>query len=53
MSSTQRFLRTEIGTMVKGPCTFPHFNFSYFYLYKEGNFGSIGNVSRDGVLFVA
>ena len=36
-----------------GPCTFPHFNFSYFYLYKEGNFGSIGNVSRDGILFVA
>ena len=26
---------------------------SYFYLYKEGNFGSIGNVSRDGILFVA
>ena len=43
----------SIACDIDGPCTFPHFNFSYFYLYKEGNFGSIGNVSRDGILFVA
>ena len=33
---------TSSGTSrVPGPCTFPQFNFSYFYLYKEGC--SIGN----------
>ena len=33
-----------------GPCTFPQFIFSYFYLYTEGLLGSIVNVARDGIL---
>ena len=36
-----------------GPCTFPQFNFSYFYLYTEGLLGSFVNVARDGIQFVA
>ena len=39
--------------MVGGPCTFPQFNFSYFYLYTEGLLGSFVNVARDGIQFVA
>ena len=37
----------------RGSVYFSTLQFSYFYLYKESNFGSIGNVSRDGILFVA
>ena len=57
----QRSVRRELGdhTVIRSRTwslvrvsTFPPFNFSYFYLYKEGIFGSIGNVSRDGILFV-
>ena len=39
--------------LLKGPCTFPQFNFSYFYLYTEGLLGSIVNVARDRIQFVA
>ena len=35
-----------------GPCTFPQFNFSSFYLYTEGLLGSNVNVARDRIQFV-
>ena len=40
------------GSVPVGPCIFPQFNFSYFYLYKESNLGSIVNVARDQIQFV-
>ena len=39
--------------MIAGPCTFPQFNFSYFYLYTEGHLGSIVNLAHDRIQFVA
>ena len=36
-----------------GPCTFPQFNFSSFYLYMEDLLGSNVNVARDRIQFVA
>ena len=36
-----------------GPCTFPQFNFSSFYLYTKDLLGSNVNVARDRIQFVA
>ena len=36
-----------------GPCTFPQFNFSSFYLYMEDLLGSNVSVARDPIQFVA
>ena len=47
------FVRNGLVGCVTGLCTFPHFIFSYFYLYTEGLLGSIVNVARDGIQFVA
>ena len=40
-------------SQVGGPCTFPQFNFSSFYLYMEDLLGSNVNVARDRIQFVA
>ena len=43
---------TRVGSDI-GPCTFPQFNFSPFYLYMEDLLGSNVNVARDRIQFVA
>ena len=46
-------LNSDLGVFLVGPCTFPHFNFSSFYLYMEDLLGSNVNVARDRIQFVA
>ena len=47
---TEQDARKEVA---QGPCTFPQFNFSSFYLYMEDLLGSNVNVARDRIQFVA
>ena len=54
-STIGKFLRIslKIIELHDGPCTFPQFNFSSFYLYMEDLLGSNVNVARDRIQFVA